>query len=241
MHTLAALAAADLRSILRDTLLSYLLIYPLILGLLLRWLIPFVRNGLADTFDITPYYLLLAGFFGLLITPALSGLAIGLLLLDERDDRTLRALQVTPMSVSQYLSYRLIVPILISVVATYIVLPLTNLIQVSYVAVLPVALLAAAEAPIFALFLAAFAANKVQGFALMKATGILMILPFLSWWIPEPWQWFVGVFPTFWPMKTLWLLAEGRPYLPAFTAGFIVHMLWFWPLLRRFKRVSYDG
>jgi fluoroquinolone transport system permease protein len=214
---------------------------PLLLGLLLRWLVPFVQSGLADTLDITPYYLLLGGFFGLITTPALSGLAIGFLLLDERDDRTLRALQVTPLTINQYLAYRVSVPVLLSLAATYIVLPLTGLVSVSYLALLPIALLAALEAPLFALVLGAFAANKVQGFALMKGMGLLMIVPFVSWWIPEPWQWCAGIVPTYWPLKTLWLLAEGRLYLPVLVIGLAFHLLLFWPLLRRFKRVSYDG
>ena len=56
------------------------------------------------------------------------------------------------------------------------------------------------------LLLASFAVNKVQGFALMKATGILWLPPLLAWFVGLPWQLLFGIFPTYWPVKLFWML-----------------------------------
>lgn len=237
MNAVQALTTTDLRSIRRDSLLKFLLFYPWALGLFLRFLIPFLTDGFADTFDLSPYHLLVATFFGVSIVPALAGFVVGFLLLDERDDDTLIALQVTPLSMNRYLGYRLALPLLISIASAYVVFALMNLAAPSPLGLLPILILAALEAPIFALLLASWANNKVQGLALMKGMGVFFIVPFVAWFVPEPWQWLLGIIPTYWPAKAFWVLQSGGNIWPWLAAGAIVHLLVLWPLLRRFNRV----
>ncbi len=196
MHMVAALAGVDRRNINRDSLLRFFLLFPFLMGLLMRWLLPTVQRLYGDQFDLTPYTPLIASMFALIITPGLAGTIIGLLLLDEKDAGTLLALRVTPLSLRNYLVYRLAVPVAISVAATYIVLWLAELIMVSAVELAPLALAAALAAPLYALILATFAHNKVQGLALMKGMGIFFLAPIVAWFTPEPWQWLLGVMPT---------------------------------------------
>jgi fluoroquinolone transport system permease protein len=236
---LRALTTADWRNIRRDSFLQFILVYPFILGILLRWLIPFVTDAFADRHDLTQYNDLMAAFFGLLIVPALVGVAIGFLLLDEKDDRTLTALQVTPLSPGAYLVYRLALPTVVSLISVIIVIPIMDIVAVSVYRLIPMALAAALEAPIFALLLATFANNKVQGLALMKATSITLIIPFVSWFVPEPWQWLLGFMPTFWPVKSFWLMQAGATYWPYLLLGIVFHAVVLWALIRRFHVVAY--
>lgn len=239
MAALRALTVADVRNVQRDSLLRFLIFYPWILGLLMRFLIPWITASVAGWFDLTPYYPLLVGFFGILITPQLAGFVVGFLLLDERDDHTLTALQVTPLSMNRYLAYRLSAPVIISVASTFIVVPLMNLIDVPIPMLLPLALVAALGAPIFALLLATVADNKVQGFAVMKGLGIFFLAPFAAWFIPTPWQWLIGIFPTYWPVKAFWVMLDGGNWWLFVALGLVVSLLWLVPLLRRFNKVVY--
>jgi fluoroquinolone transport system permease protein len=66
-----------------------------------------------------------------------------------------------------HLAYRLAAPMLISLAMTLIALPLAGLVSLSFLEVLLVAVAAAPLAPLSALFLGAYAANKVEGFALL--------------------------------------------------------------------------
>ena len=66
-------------------------------------------------------------------------------------------------------------------------------------------------APAFSLFLAAFANNKVQGFALMKASGVINWPPIIAWFITSKWQFAFGLVPTYWPVKFYWTLEAGSP------------------------------
>lgn len=240
MGALRALTVADVRNVQRDSLLRFLLFYPWLLGLLMRFMIPWITVNIAEWFDLTTYDPLLVGFFGILITPQLAGFVIGFLLLDERDDHTLTALQVTPLTMNRYLTYRLLAPVVIAVASTFIVIPLMGLIDVPLIQMLPVALVAAIGAPIFALILATLAGNKVQGFAVMKGLGIFFLAPFAAWFIPTPWQWLIGVFPTYWPVKAFWVMLDGGNWGLFVALGLAVSLLWLGVLLRRFNRVIYQ-
>lgn len=239
MPAFRALAATDARNMSRDALLRFLLVYPLLLGGLLRWLLPFATERLAGQVDLVPHYPLIIAFFGILVTPQLSGLLIGFLLLDERDDRTLTALQVTPLSMNTYAAYRLALPVLVSIASTYFVVWMMNVVDVSYAKLLPIALLASLEGPIFGLMLVALAKNKVQGIALMKGLGIFSVAPMAAWFVAEPWQYLLGMVFTYWPAKAYWQMIDGEPMGLSLSVGLLLHLAILALLLRRFNRVMY--
>ena len=208
-----ALGPIDVRNIRRDPLLRWLAFYPLAITLLVRWGIqPLTQRLLRDwNFDLVPYYPLCLSFL-LMMTPMLTGMVFGFLLLDERDDQTLLALQVTPLTLGGYLIYRMAVPILFSILVTLIVLPGVALYHLNPLQTLLASLAAAPLAPIYALSLAAVASNKVQGFALAKAFGGFLVPPLVAYFIDIPWQWLCGIVPFYWPAKFLWEMANGTAY-----------------------------
>jgi len=59
--------------------------------------------------------------------PITFGVLIGFLLLDEKDDDTLTALQVTPLSTNGYVAYRVAVPIALTIPLMFVIFPLANL------------------------------------------------------------------------------------------------------------------
>lgn len=238
-----ALGPIDLRNIRRDAMLRWLVLAPVLLALLLRWLTPTVTEHvrLRYEFALEPYYPLIASFMAL-TTPLIAGALVGFVLLDQRDDGTLSALQVTPLTLDGYFVYRLATPLLVSVAMTMITVPLTGLVRLGWPALALVALAAAPLAPLFALLFAGFAANKVQGFALMKAAGVLNWPPLIGWFLPLKWQWFTGIVPTYWPAKVFWMIEAGESGVWAYLAiGLIYQSGLLVLLLKRFNRVLHRG
>ncbi len=173
----------------------------------------------------------------MLVPPTFAGVVIGFLLLDQRDDGTLAALQVTPLSLNGFLVYRISAPLAASVALTMIVVPLVGLVDIAPLALLIVALVAAPVAPFYALMLAACSANKVQGFALMKAAGILSWPPMIAYFLPTVWQWAMGIVPQYWPAKLFWMFEAGeRGVLPYLVVGVVYQALLVAWLVRRFNR-----
>jgi len=242
INALKALGPIDAKSVRRDPLLRWMILYPILIVLLVRWGVPTLAEWLEHRFlfDLVQYYALLVSFV-LLLVPLMFGIVIGFLLLDQRDDDTLTALQVTPLTLNDYLAYRLTAPILLSVIMTMVVILLTGLVEIGYVPLLIAALGAAPLAPIFALFYASFASNKVQGFALMKASGIFVYPPLIAFFLSSGWQWAFGIFPTYWPAKIFWVLTAGdtRAWL-YLLIGLVFQFCVLSVLLHRFNRVMHQ-
>jgi len=236
-----ALGPIDLRSVARDSMLRWLVALPVLMALALRWGVPVAAERVSRQYaiDLLPYYPLIASII-VLVTPMVAGVVIGFLLLDQRDDRTLSALQVTPLTLPGYLAYRLAVPMLVSVVMTVISVPLTGLVRIGPLPLLLVGVAASPLAPAFALLLAAFANNKVQGFAIMKAAGALNWPPIIAWFVPTVWQWVMGVVPTYWPVKLFWLLEAGEGgWWGYLVVGTAYQLLVVTLMLRRFNTVMH--
>ena len=236
-----ALGPIDVKSVRRDSMLRWLVGLPIALALLTRWGVPIVTSWLAEryAFDLRPYYPLVMSLL-LLMVPMLVGCVVGFLLLDQRDDRTLTALQVTPLTIGGYLLCRTAVPMVLSVAMMMVSIALAGLVTMRVIPALLAALQAAPLAPLYALFVGAFAANKVQGFALMKATGVLAWAPLLAYFVTSGWQVAFGIDPLYWPVKVFWMLEAGEPgtwvyYLVGLAYQSALVML----LLRRFKTVVY--
>lgn len=233
-----ALGPVDLRNVRRDPLLRWLVVLPLVAALAARWLLPSLLAQVEAFMQIPllPYYPPFMAYALLLLGPMLAGVVVGFLLLDQRDDRTLYALQVTPLSLNNYLAYRLALPVLIGMFLSLIALPLSGLVRLNLFYLLAVALAAAPMAPLFALFLAAFAANKVQGFAIQKGLGAVMLPPVIAYFVPAPWHWLFGLVPTYWPAQVLWQATSGSGQLWLYLGlGLLVQGLLLWLLLRRFN------
>jgi fluoroquinolone transport system permease protein len=200
--------------------LRWLVGYPALIALLVRWGLPVLADRVWVRFrlDLTSYDPLLLSWL-LLMTPVLAGVVIGFLLLDERDDRTLTALQVTPLTLKGYLVYRVGMPMALSAVMSGVVLHLSGRLTLPLLPLLGAALGTAPLAPLCALFLGAFAANKVQGFALMKAAGVLVLPPLIAYFVRSPWQLAFGVVPLYWPAKAFWMFDAGEAPGLALPAG----------------------
>jgi fluoroquinolone transport system permease protein len=229
--------AVDLRNVLRDDLLAWVAAVPFLMALLYRFGVPPLARLLTRSlgFDLVPYYGLLMSFF-VLLAPTMVGMVTGFLLLDERDEGILYALLVTPVSAGSYVGYRIAVPLLLGFAVTVAGYPVAGLAPLPALDLVAVAFVGALTGPVVALFLAAFAENKVAGFALVKVLNTINMLPVFAFFVAAPWQVAAGIVPAYWPMKMTWLAAAGRPYAPYAGAGLTVYALVLFLLLRRFDR-----
>lgn len=233
-----AMGPIDLRNMRRDSLLAWMPVAPLAAALLLRLgtpaLVDFALTQWA--FDLTPYYPLIASSY-LVLAPALVGMVVGFLLLDERDEQMHRALLVMPVRMGHVLLYRISVPLAAGTAVTLLGYPLLELATLPFVALLATTLLAGITAPLIALFLAGFAENKVAGFAMMKLINGVFLIPTAAYFLPQPWQMLCGIVPTYWPLKAFWMAATGQEYAHYALVGVLINGVALWLLLRRFQQV----
>jgi fluoroquinolone transport system permease protein len=236
------LSGNDARLILRDSFILTMIGYILVIAVMMRYAVPWLSELVFTEyqFDLLPYYPLIASYLTLALSPQISGYVFGFLLLDERDDQTLKALLVTPLPLLSFILYRLASASLLAFCLVIANLWIVNLMTFTVLEIFLVAVGAGLFAPVIMIFLGTVAANKVEGFALMKILGVISLVPIAAWFLPMPWQLLAGIYPPYWVSKAMWIIAEGGS-------------LWFVPLLvgvvwtlsvvglfvRRFKKVVY--
>lgn len=234
---LLALAAADLRGLWRDPMLLFMTAYAVFLALIGRWLIPWLVDSAPFPFDLSPYVVLILTFLAIQTGPLVLGAVSGLILLDERDDGALTALRVTALPMNHYALYRAGLPTLLCALVCVVAVWFVGIVDAPPHRIAVVALLTGIEAPLFALFLASFANNKVEGLALGKIMGVFMFPPMVAWFVEPPWQWLFGIVPTFWPAAAFWqAMAPDGWFWTVAVAGIATHLVALGYLLRRFRR-----
>ena len=129
----------DIRLVRRDSILVFLVAYPLVWSLVSRWAVPALAQWLRPTFELQPYYPLIASYLLVLAPPLAYGSVIGFLLLDERDDGTMTALRVAPVPFDGYLAYRFLIPIVLGVAVVWVAVPLAGIVSISFPALTAVA------------------------------------------------------------------------------------------------------
>lgn len=214
---IASLLAADAMNVSRDPMLIFACVLSLLpsTGLwLARDAIDLAGRG-AGIAELSAYFVPLA----LLLAPFLIGWVTGFLLIEDRDDGPLLALDVTPVGKEGFLAYRLTVSVIlaaaISLVALQLLLPSAPLwLKLVILVVLP------ANTAVSAVAILALARNKVEGLAITKIVNLATIAPFAAI-IPSPLRLVAGVVPTYWLGELLGLSGEAAP-LPLLSAALLL-------------------
>lgn len=208
----AGLLHADLTNLRRDPMLLAAGLAPvLITGLLVIGL-----DRLAEFVDIGGHRQLIVGG-AMLLTPLLIGFVIGFMLVEEKEERILDAVAVTPLGRDGFLRHRLILPAVVgSLAATSIGLVLASM---EWGRLAAVAILAGATAVLVTMTLAAFARDRVQALAVSKLTGFLLVAAVAFQFVGGWWRIPLGLVPATWVVETV----VAETVLPGFILGLGTH------------------
>ena len=237
---LRALSAIDAESVLHDPLLRWLVVLPLGIALVVRAGLPLVLAQLGRLAGQNLEWLQapLAAYINVSLAPMLAGSVVGFLLLDQRDDRTLLALRVTPLALDWYVAYRLAAPLIVATLMAWLALLLSGSAGLTAWTALLAAASAAPLAPLIALALAVAARNKVEGFAFSKAASVFQVAPLAMLFLPTSWQLWFAPLPTAWIARVTWELQTGTIPWGLLAGCWAVHALLIALLARRFERMQ---
>lgn len=202
------LVRSDIRNILRDRMLTVLPFVPFLAAVALRFLYPFLSEALAPYFDLRAYEPYVGAFF-LLIGSCMMGFTCGFLFLDETEEGVLTSISVTPIGGFRFALLRLLIGAAIAFVSAALAWPLLGVPAPSVLRLLAATALASCSAPAIALFILAFARNKIEGLTIAKLAGFVLLAPIASAVIPRPWDRLAGVFPTWWAAAAFLPLDRG--------------------------------
>ncbi len=225
----------ELKNIFRDKMYAFFMVYPIIIGIVAYFLIPYLRTEVGD---------LVANIVALMfviMTSFMFGAITGFTLLDDQDDQVLYSLRITPIKVSDYIWIKLMMSYILGVISTFLLVFITKLFESSVMNMVGISLLASLQAPMLALFINAFASNKVEGFVFMKSTGIIVMIPMAALFLTNWTEVFLGIVPGFWVARIVSMSMIPGDYFSNeilyYILGFVVNFgfigLLFWKYRKR--------
>lgn len=229
------LIKSDFKIISRDPMLIMCLFAPVLLILVAVLLLPILSNLSKEylSFSIDAY-LPIIKLFLFPLTPMLFGLIYGFILLDERDSGIISYLEITPLGKSGYLLIRILIPVILSLITGFLYLYITGFTsQLSVLKLILLSIIVSTQAPLMLLFLGAFASNKVEGIAISKGFGIIMLPMLIDYFLKGNWRIFLSISPLWWVERAVfnptnqWLFICG-----AALSHFILIVL----LFKRFQK-----
>lgn len=192
---LMTLIAADTRNASRDPTL----LFGIFIVLLPTILLPIFRQDISAWSQSTFGLVDLVGWgMPLILTqPAiLIGWITGFLFLEDRDESTLLAIDITPVGKSGFMQYRALftasIAALITAINARVFVPEKGLLIALFLIVM-VSSLAVTVSFIFP----AVARNKVEGLALTKVVNILILIPLIALFA-SPLRYLAGILPSYW-------------------------------------------
>ena len=223
-----------LRQIAGDSMLYMVMAAPILAGCAFHFGVPALETLLCRLFGetaiLSDYYLLFDLFLAVM-TPYLFCFVSSMVMLSEYDENIASYLAVTPIGRRGYIVSRLVLPAVVSIAASVLVMRFLALADWTWANLLLVGALGGVLSIPVALLVVAFSHNRVEGMALAKLAGVILLGLPVPFFIGGGAQYLFSVLPSFWIAKLV-LSENNLLLLPAVAAS----LLWIWALYRKFER-----
>lgn len=226
----------EIRAMFRDKMYAFLLFYPIIMAIAAYILTPILveqQNPLLRHI-LTLFFITMNGF--------MFGAITGFTLLDDQDDHVLFSLKITPIKVKDYILIKLAISYVLGVFATLLIMITSGFIAYANpLNSLYIIILTPLHGPIIALLVNAFAHNKVEGFVIMKTSGLILIAPIAALFLTDWKELFLSILPGFWPVRLISFELVELPYFlknitAYFLLGVIINSLIIYVFYRIYKK-----
>ncbi len=216
-------------------------VYIFAIAAALRWALPWIGDTLAERveFDLVPWYPLIGSHFVVGLAGLLAGIIGGFLLLEGREDRTVKALLVSPVPLGSYLAVICVAVFLLASVLSVVQGLIVGVGLPPWPALLGASFSAAPAAVFVALVISACADSKTEALVVMKICAFGPLIPSAAYFLAEPWQWLAAVYPPYWAAKAYWVAEAGGSSWPLWIVGGLpVSALWGAALVRVYLRAA---
>ena len=162
----------ELKGLFRDRMYTFFAIYPVIFGGIGYFICDMLReDGNIMAANIVAMMLVV-------VTGYVFGALIAFTLLDDKDDKVLMSLKITPVDVKHYIYVKMLVGGIFGFISTFVLLLATNFLPDANVfTIIGVSILGAIQVPSVVLIVNSFSDNKVEGFVIMKLSGMIILFP----------------------------------------------------------------
>lgn len=221
----------------KDGILLVVLFAPILMGLLFKLGVPLGERIIASNLgkeDFFKDYYVLFDLMLAVMTPYMFCFVASMTMLDEFDNNIINHLAITPIRKKGYLISRLIFPSIIAALASLIILLIFSLSKWSFAMMIIICLLTSLMSISVSLIVFSYSHNKVEGMAIAKLSGLVIIGMFIPYSIDNNIQYVFSILPSFWIAKF-----KMEPGIIFFLLSMISSIIWIIVLYKRFiKKLS---
>lgn len=146
-----------------------------------------------------------------MIAVMMGGMSAGFIMVDEKESKAVRALAVSPLTMTQYTIARGFFAVMISTVVAMIGSAILMGTTINYAQLAIACLIASGVGLVLGYVVGGFANNQFEAMALIKVVSFLFLtVPILSIFIPENWQLLLAWLPNYWMFKMFENLFVGQ-------------------------------
>ncbi|MDD3191302.1 MAG: ABC transporter permease [Bacilli bacterium] len=218
----------ELKTLFKDSTNLFLLVYPLIMLAMLGWMIPAIIDKVNNN-NTSNIILMIALATVFAVGSFVAGAMLGFSLLENKDEKTILSIAVSPIRVSGYILFKSIYTYILAFLGNFILIgglklffrddyvyyngveSIYMLDLLTWGNVISFVLVNSLFVPSVALAFGSLAKNKIEGFAYMKSSGFIIMIPLLTLLEAfRDWkQYILGIFPNFWSIKAILNITMG--------------------------------
>ncbi|MEM1138161.1 MAG: hypothetical protein AAGI07_20200 [Bacteroidota bacterium] len=235
MKQLIRLTVSDFKLIFRDPSLRIFLVMPVLIFLVVDLLVPYLIKQYEVVNEYVPYVLMSS----VTQVSQMFGFIYGMVLIDEKDTQVAKIYGVLPISKKGYVLIRLIIPIFLSIGITWLLLITLPFYQLSLVDTLVLSTAIGLITAVYPLIVSILSKNKMEGMTWIKIINLLMIIPVVSYFLPENFSLFFGVFPSYWIFEALNQIIVEKAFIGFLVLGTIYLIVLLFITIRKFSKMHF--
>ena len=222
----------DIKKLFREPIMALLflipIMFPLLFRLLVRFLVPFILEFVSFDFANYQHYVLATS---LIINAMMLSIVMGFTMIDDRDNRIVELMNITPLGKAGYVVMRLslvFIFVFLYSIYSYFVL---GIYIISIYTLLYLTLILSIYSSVLGLVLFNIASDKVNGLTYAKGLNIIMLFAYADLLDLKWLDFLASVFPPYWITQ---IIANPTDVL-SLAMGLITSTLWFVLFLAKTK------
>lgn len=231
MKKLIKLTISDFKIMFRDPSLRVFLFLPILIFLVINYLLPFLSGKFPVVNDYVIYIVIVATIENV----QMFGFIYAMVLIDEKETEVAKIYGVLPVSKFWFIIFRMLIPMLLTAVLTWLILMLQPFYDLSPLSVLLFSVLAGFIVPAYVIGIVNMCKNRMEGMVWIKVFNVVVLIPIAAFFVPMPLGNLFGIFPTHWAFQGMYNIIIADDYLWQLLIGLAYFMTLIYILAKRFS------
>lgn len=232
MKQLIKLSISDFKLMFRDPSLRIFLFLPILIFLVINYFLPYLIAKFPVVNDYVVYVIIVATIENV----QMFGFIYSMVLIDEKETEVAKMYGVLPVSKFWFIIFRLIIPMILTSILTWLILMLQPFYTLSPLPVLAFSFLAGFIIPAYVIGIVNMCKNRMEGMVWIKVFNVLVLIPVAAFFVPGPFQSLFGIFPTHWAFQGMYNIIQSNPFQWQLMIGLIYFTIVLYFFAKKFSR-----